>query len=210
MLAGDGLFSNGRFSLRKILLAAFIGAVVQMVWGWLFWGALPFSKSIIQTAESEDAIREVVDANLKESGVYFMPYLGAYDVDGQAAFQQKHESGPIVTVFFRKEGAPVQSPSILLKGFFHVFVSVLLLLAIMSKAMPRLPSYWSRVMFIFLMGIFAAFYSNYTNSIWWYVPWSYSTGYANYHIVAWLLTGLAIAPVVKPRTTDAVQASSSA
>lgn len=184
----------------KILLASLVGALVLMVWGLVFWTVLPVGQNMLGVIEAEDAVIDVLDRNIGATGVYFVPLAGMDDESGQQAFLEKHKRGPLARITFRKEGVDAQSPMVFVKGFLHFFVSVLLLVGIMGKALFRLVTYWSRVTFTLLLGIFAAFFSHLGDPIWFHAPLKYAIYFMDYHIIGWILVGLAISPIIKPQT----------
>jgi len=184
--------------IRRILLASLVGTGVLMVWGMLFWTVMPFSQDMMRAVESEDAILEILDLHLPESGVYFMPLVEMYDEATQDRFVKKHKRGPLARISFRKEGVDAQSPIVFMTGFVHFFVSVLFVCGIMVVALPRLVTYRSRVFFVFLVGAFAAFFTHLSDVVWMYTPLRYAIYYIDFHVLGWLFVGLAIAAIIKP------------
>ncbi|MDH3215313.1 MAG: hypothetical protein OEN01_03360 [Candidatus Krumholzibacteria bacterium] len=184
--------------IGRTLLASVVGAVVLMAWGFVFWTMTPLGQNLIHTIDTEDAVIEVLDQNISESGVYFVPSTGMRDKSGQEAFVEKHRRGPLARISFRKEGADAQSPVVFIKGFVHSFLSVLLLVGIMIHALPRLASYRSRVVFVLLVGVFAGFFTHLSDPIWFHSPLQHSLYYMDFHILGWLFVGLALAPIIKP------------
>ena len=92
----------------------------------------------------------------------------------------------------------MMSPKVLLLGFIHQLITVLLLAALLSMALPALPRYLSRVVFITLAGIVAAFFINLGDPIWWHHPWPLHLVAALHNVVAWFLAALLLAIFIKP------------
>jgi hypothetical protein len=54
----------------KILLGSIAGAVVLMLWGFLFWTVMSFGHDMARAIDNEDAVIEALDRNIAESGGY--------------------------------------------------------------------------------------------------------------------------------------------
>jgi hypothetical protein len=198
---GSSRIERGQEMIARLLVGSLVGAVVLMVWGALFWTVMPFTRDAMRAVEAEDAILDILDQHITETGVYFMPLVDMYDKSKQDAFFEKHERGPLARISFRKEGVDARSPMVFIKGFLHFFVSVLFLAGLMISAFPRLATYRSRVVFIFFVGLFAAFFTHLSDVVWMHAPLRYAIYYMDFHILGWLLVGLVISPIVKPALT---------
>jgi hypothetical protein len=189
----------------RVLLSAVVGTAVLIVWGMIFWMVLPFGNQVIRTAEAEDEIIAMLDSHLTETGVYFMPLVDSYDPSTIGDFMEKHKRGPLAQIAFRKEGVDAMSPMIFIKGALHYFVSVLFLCGILLVALPRLTTYRGRVFFVFLVGVFAAFFSHLTEPIWLHSPLRYALYNMDFHILGWLFVGLAVAAIIRPDVASGAQ-----
>lgn len=182
--------------LGRIFLGAALGAIVMMLVGFIFWGGVMAPFSVVQPISNEAAAVAALNDAILESGVYVYPFPDmSSDTD---AFVEKHLAGPVMQVFFIKEGVNPQSPFTFVAGLVHFFVSALLLGALLYLALPRLTSYDYRVLFIFLAGVFAAVSVNLSNPIWWHHPWGFHLYSAAFNAVGWLLAGLVMAWIIKP------------
>ena len=183
--------------LGRALLAALLGAIVLMIWGAVFWTALPLSQRVMDGATDEAALAAAIGDTLPESGVYLIPWME--EGTDQAGWVQRHRRGPIVQVFYRAEGAEPMAPTVFLAGFVNMFTASLIAVGILSLGLPLWPGYGQRVLVVFLLGLFAAVAVDLSAPIWMYHPWDYATFQTLYHASSWLLAGLAIAAILKPR-----------
>lgn len=184
----------------RMLVGAFVGAVVFMIWGAVFWALTPLGKNMTKPIEYEDAVLSVLDQSIDATGVYFVPLKGMHEEgSSRETFLEKHKKGPVARISFRKEGVDPQGPAVFIKGFVHLFASVLLLMLIMRSAVPHLAGFGARLGFVATAGLFAAFFTHLSDSIWFHAPFGYAVGYAAFHVVGWLLVGLALSPIIKPR-----------
>src|SRR5438067_2195357 len=61
---------NRRYSMGRILLAGFLGAIVLMIWGFLSWAVLPWSGQSMLKLPNEDTVLSALKAGNAESGMY--------------------------------------------------------------------------------------------------------------------------------------------
>ena len=57
----------------RLVIGAFLAAVLMFFWGFFFWSVLPVSKSMMDRAENEDALIANLKGSLKGEGFYVLP-----------------------------------------------------------------------------------------------------------------------------------------
>jgi hypothetical protein len=185
--------------MARVVIAAILAAVVLMAWGMVFWAVSPLPYVVFHPLPNGDALAGTLKENIPESGVYFYPFQDP-SVRGEAAeaLMAKHRQGPLVQVFYRKDGVDPLSPETYALGFANFFFSALIAGGLLLMAAVNLASYGSRAAFVFLVGLFATVSIHLATPIWFHLPWPYFLLMAAYHTVGWLLAGLVIAAVVRP------------
>ncbi len=182
----------------RFLLGSILSAIVLFLWGFLYWGVLPFSGQVIQPMPAGDEVSAVLQKNIDQTGVYVLPGVPADQTDETAieAFTAKHEAGPIAMLFYRQQGVQPMSPRTLAAGFVHSLLVTFLAGILIVAASPR--TYPNRVMLIVWAGIFCTAWVHISDVIWYYYPWNFCFLYMLYHIIGALLVGLIMAAFVKP------------
>lgn len=183
----------------RILLSALLVAVAITIWGFIYWAALPFGASSIKSIPNEDAVRSALSSNLTESGVYMFPGMDPNATDKAAAeksFHDKAAAGPQGLVLYQKEGGEPMAPQKIVLGFIYDFISALLVGILLVMALPGLPMYGQRVIFVTLAGVFAAFAETTGNINWWYFPVGFGVATAIYFVIAWFIAGLIMARLI--------------
>ena len=112
-------------------------------------------------------------------------------------FVARHKAGPIGTVFLRKQGSDPLSPATIVVGLVHNFVSSLIVGALLVMALPALASFGKRVLFVAVVGAFAAFTVGLSTPIWLQHPWGYSLFNAAHIVSAWSIAGLILAKAIR-------------
>lgn len=192
--------------LGRALFASLLGAIVLMIWGMVYWVVLPFGFHVMHGADDEARLTAALEATLPASGVYQVPWLeeaGPGEASDAAleAFTERHRRGPIAQIFYTAEGREPMAPGVFAAGFLNFFTSSLIAVGILTLGLPVWPRFGQRVLVVFLLGLFAAVTVELANPIWMYHAWDYAAFRALQHVSGWLLAGLAIAAVLKPKPT---------
>lgn len=187
--------------LGRLVIGSLLAAVVVFFWGFVYWTVLPFPASVLQTLPGQETFINQLKAAVPESGAYLIP--GGAEVQTDEALQERHREGPIATLFYRKEGAEVMSPSVFIYGYLHMLAAAFVAGIVIAASESR--SYFSRVMLIFWVGVFCAVWVEITDVVWYYFPWDYCLLKMGYHISAALLMGLVLAALVRPAQPPAAE-----
>jgi hypothetical protein len=185
----------------RVIVAVVLAAVVQFAWGFAFYGPLSSLDYTTTRAPDETAVAEALRSALPESGTYFLPRCpGCSAPEAEAkGFEKRHAEGPIVQIHYRKDGiAMAQMPVVMGTGFGHTLLTVLLAAFLLRMALPGLPCYRSRVVFVFGLGVFAAMATRLGDVIWLHQPWAFPLGQMVFCVVTWLLAGAVMAAIIRP------------
>jgi hypothetical protein len=183
----------------RILLSALLSAVAIIVWGFIYWTALPFGTSSLKALPNEGAVLSTLSQNLTASGAYYFPGMDPNAPDKAAAektYRDKHIAGPVGILMYKKDGGEPMAPAQIVSGFIHAFISAALLGILLVMALPALPLYGQRVLFVFLGGVFAAYTVNSGYYNWWSFPVGFTLANAIYEALAWLIAGLIMARIL--------------
>jgi hypothetical protein len=189
----------------RVFLAAILAAALQMGWGFAFWVHLYGVQYMIEKpqngADADKALTEVLQKELPQSGVYFIPYpeqAAVQETNAQYAeeWKKKKESGPLVEITYRKEGVLAGMPVMMGIGFAHFFVASLLAGMVLAMASGGIGNFPARWLFVFLLGVFAAFSIHLGTPIWFNHPIKAPLVLAGFYVVGWALAGVPLAALV--------------
>ena len=187
----------------RMIIGSIVAAVLMYIWGFLYWGMSPYSAQIMKTAPNQEAYLEELNDSMTESGVYLIP-AGADKMDDPSV-GPLHEAGPIAMLFFRKEGAPMMGPTVMIYGFLHMLLSAFI--ASIIVAASGAGTFFSRFMLVFWVGVFAAVWVELADVVWYYYPMDYFWLKFVYHVVACVLLALVLAWVVRPLPQPGIDAA---
>lgn len=184
--------------MKRYLLGGSLAAIAMFVWGAVFWMS-PLPTGVMQVSNDDQALGQVLKAQLPASGTYFVPGMS----DDHAAMTRLHEAGPVAMIHIQVEGSPAMDPKVFIKGIVHLLGLALLLGWVLELAAGSLGSYGRRVGFVVLLGVTASFAYDLGGTIWWpiSIPWALIG--VLYNVVNWTIAGLILAAFFKPAPADA-------
>jgi hypothetical protein len=190
--------------MQRVLLAALAGAVLYFLWGFIFWVVLPIGPMVFQQAADEPALAEQIRRSIQQPGTYLVPGMELMTTDA-AEFTRRHEAGPVATLFVHSAGRPVMGATVLLGGFATMFASTLLMSVLLK--VTAIPCYAGRVIVVCLAGLAGIFLGDLGFPFWYDWPWHLWLASAVFHVSGWLLVGLVLAAIVRPRPQSVEQES---
>ena len=189
---------------KRIVLAAFLAAVVMMLWGSFFWMMSGIPDRFMSAVPSAPDVASHLKEKVSVTGVYFYPW---FEGDDEAAIQatiEQHQQGPIFQLVYRAQGLDPMSPRVYLMGFAQYFALALLAAVILTVASPQLTTFSSRYQIIVLIALFVAII-DLTESIWFHHPLGYRLMLAGSNLASWLLAGLVLVAMI-PGTSGGTSA----
>jgi hypothetical protein len=146
---------------------------------------------------NEDAVVEALRGNITATGVYQFPGVPTSDAEGEA-WIEKYKRGPFGQLIYHADGADPMSPQPFIGGFVLNFIIASLAAYLLSVAVAKMAAYSQRVIFVTLLGVFAALASHIVGWNWMYIPTSYSLVMAADLVITSLVAGLVVAWRIKP------------
>lgn len=196
----------------RLVVGAVLSAAVLFAWQVVFWevSGLPyrFTRALPNEDETAQALRNV---NL-ESGTYLIPFPAPEAVSGtdqqrQAAYRSRRVRGPIVEIIYRREGVDALDAQRYVAGFCQFLAASLLAGVLLVTALPGLPRYLLRVLFVALVGVFATVAVALQGPVWSHHPWPAVLYEAGQQSAGWLAAGLVMGLVVRPMKSVPAQAA---
>jgi hypothetical protein len=198
--------------MRRILIAALLGAVAMFAWTSISHMVLPLGTIGIKEIPNEAPALSALNSSIgTANGLYLYPGMGLGDNpsmqqmrDAMPAYEKKLASSPSGILIYHPPGPPKAMGPLLGiefgKEFFLVLFTALLL------SMTRLEGYGSKVGFFAVVGIVATMTTNVSYWNWYGFLTNYTLAYMFVDFMAFLAAGLAVAAVMKKGTTMAAAA----
>ena len=187
----------------RLLVAGLLGGLAMFIWSAIAHMALPLGEAGVAEIPNETAVLGAMQANIgNESGFYVFPGAGV----GPSASKEEREEG------MKRMGAeyPKKSSGILVYhppgrpftfgkwlGIEFVAEVIEAMIALFLLAQTRLSTYASRVGFITVAGLLAAFTTNVSYWNWYGFPTTYTVAYAFTQLIGFLCAGLVAALVLR-------------
>ena len=190
----------------RYLIGSLVSAMVLFFWGFVFWGLSPIPYMFMHRFNDQGEVAKTLERNAPESGAYYLPFPGdakSTDPEVVKSLQENSRKGPLVEVQYNKDGVEMDSPVGYAVGFGQILLSCLLVGLLLWMALPNLKAYPARVLFVFLAGVFASAAITLAEPIWFHHPWQGVVNVAVHHLVGWLLAGLVMGLVMRPKAASA-------
>jgi hypothetical protein len=189
--------------MKRVLLAAVLGAIGMFVWMSLAHMVLPLGRIGFSEIPNEPAVLSAISANLGgHSGMYLFPSLGvsknathAEMNEAMNHYQEKLNLNPSGLLIYHPAGAKALEPAQLITEFLTEFFEAFLCSLLLARA--ALGSYSRRVAFVTTIGIVAVFATNVSYWNWYSFPSDYTIAYMFTGLVGFLVVGLIAGKVLK-------------
>jgi hypothetical protein len=185
--------------MARVLLGGIAAGIVVFIWGAVAHMALPIGEMGIRAIPHEESVIGALELSIQQPGFYLFPYMNPKEASEEAkkAWSEKLKKGPAGILVIHPEGSEAMSPRQLSTEVATDVVAALLAALLLSQVRPN-TSYWGRVGFVTLLGIFAFVTISIPYWNWYGFPTDFTTGQAIDQIVGWFLAGLVLAAIVRP------------
>jgi hypothetical protein len=189
--------------VKRILLAGLAGGIVVFIWGAIAHMALDIGSISMKVAPeaAQQRILSSMGDTLDSAGVYMMPMLQEaewQDKERVAAASADAPNRPYAFVVYHPQGVDFMARFPRLLAVQALTVILAALLAAWLVSLTTL-GYGGRVAVVTSLGVFAWLVVEVPMWNWYRFPLDYTLACLLEQVVGWLLAGLVIAWVVKPK-----------
>ena len=182
----------------RIAIAGIIGGIAMFVWTSIAHVALPLGQIGLSQIPNETAVLTVMQNSIgTKAGLYIFPWVDMKSSDAMAQAEAKMKVNPSGLLIYRAAGAGGMTVKMLIIEF--VKEAIVALIAAFLLAQTVLVSYAARAGFVGLVGLAAGLTTNVSYWNWYGFPGDYTAAYAGIDIIGYIVAGLAIAAILRPR-----------
>lgn len=190
--------------LKSLVLGTILGGLVAFVWSSISWEVLPWHEKPILSFQNDEEVSAVIRSHTVKSGVYILPggptmesMTSEQKKAAQATLMEKMQKGPVMFAAVRREGFGSYTKGLVIQLLSLMAAAFLLTwLALQTSGL----SYGKRVLFLGVVGLAAGVITELPNWNWWGFSGSYTLVMIADATLTWLIAGLVIAKVARPRT----------
>lgn len=190
----------------RIFIAGLLGGLVMMVWVSVAHLS-PLGQIGCKNLPGADAIRAGLGSAVgAKPGLYFFPAMDMAAKDSAKAmadYTAAAKTGPSGFVLYRPAGEDVSMTGAALQEFGKLVVVATISAFLLAEASARL-GYGARVGFVVAIGTVATLTTNASHHAWYGFPGDYIAAQIGMDIMGFILGGLVIAWLVKPRAAPPV------
>jgi len=186
--------------MNKLIVPSLITAVVVFIWMFISWTVIGWHNVDVKSLPNGETLSEQMKQSITEPGIYVYP--GQPKDESDAAMQKwydRYEAGPLVHfMVYNPEGTEWNLAMPMIKSFIINFIAAFIAGVLLMMTLAQNPSFWRRVIFVMMLGVFAAFVGPFIEWNWWDFPTGYSMVNAIDLCVTWFIAGLVLAWRIRP------------
>ena len=183
----------------RILIAGVLGGIAMFVWMSIAHLATPLATTGFSRIPNESQVMSSLQNSIgPKQGLYFFPWMDPHDPNAMKLQEEKLKTQPSGLLMYKPAGAGMAT-SMLIAEFAKEAATTLIAAFLLAQAM--LAGYFARAGFVALIGLAAALTTNVSYAIWYGFPTSYTLGYGFIDFFGYVVAGLVIAAVLRPKTT---------
>ena len=191
--------------MKRLITGGIVGGITLFMWGFVSWVVLTWHSDTVRHDSSVMAVVEDIEDNLQETGVYYFPPMTTMrpDETEMEAYTELHKNSPSGMIFYNAEHLDPMSPSRLFVGFLADVGAAIFTTLLLIVALPNLPKYWGRVVYVAALGVFAIFAIRMIDGVFFNLPIRWTVNQTLDTAISWMLAGLVLAAIVRPPKTTA-------
>lgn len=189
--------------MKKILIAGILGGVVAFVWSSFAHMVLPTGTMGIRSLPNEEAVMTAMKQSIPEPGFYYFPGMDMsrkLTPEEEKAWAAKYAAGPVGILVYNPAGGAPMSPRQLLTELASVLLAGLVLAWVLSLAPVSVCRGGAAGA---LIGLFAWLSLSVSMWNWFDFPGAYLLSEAIDQVIGWLLAGLVMALLLRPKPAAA-------
>ena len=191
--------------MKRLITGGIVGGITLFMWGFVSWVVLTWHFDTVRHDSSVMAGVEDIEDNLQETGVYYFPPMTTMrpDETEMEAYTELHKNSPSGMIFYNAEHLDPMSPSRLFVGFLVNVGAALFATLLLIVALPSLPKYWGRVVYVAALGVFAIFAIRMVDGVFFNLPIRWTVNQTLDTAISWMLVGFVLAAIVRPERETA-------
>lgn len=186
-----------------LIKGGLLGGLIVFAWSTISWMVLPWHTASLRNFTNEDAVVQVLQANVPESGVYVIPGVqntGVTEEEKKACEERmtkRMETGPFLFASFKAGG---MSSSSMGMGFIIYLVTQMLAAMLITWVLLKMPglTFMGRAGVVVAIALIGGIIYELPMLIFWHFPVGHSMVNIIDSLVGWFLAGLVIAKFATP------------
>jgi hypothetical protein len=196
----------------RFSLAVFLGALLSFMVAFGACMFFPWQTAVVQSMPDDEVVAKAMTDHIPASGVYLFPAISKPgtrpSMEDMMAWDEKAKKGPTGIVYFARDGVDTDGPSAPVKAFGLHLLAALLAAVMLALAAPSLKSYFARVLFVTMLGVFATV--TVFGMVWavGMAPLTCFLAHLANNSIEWLAAGLVMAALIRPKLAPSTEPTS--
>ena len=191
--------------MGRILAGAIVGALLLFVWQYVSHMVLALTDQHLKMVPNEAAVAAAVKDNIREGGLYKVPWMDPADSKDQAKQDEmfkRYEAGPSFMIVRTPDGTKADFPKRLGLEYAVTRIATFIAALVVAAIGPRL-NVLGKVVLVGLLGVLAWASQDASMWIWHDYPQEFTVAALMDAAAGWTLAGIGIAAIVRPRKVAA-------
>jgi hypothetical protein len=189
--------------MKALVLGTILGGLVAFVWSSVSWEVIGWHEKTMVNFQNEDEVSAVIASHAQVDGTYLLPggpltagLTPEQKKAAQASTMEKMQKGPIMVAAVRRGGFGSFSRGLIIQ-LLSLMAAAFLLTWLLLQTSGL--SYARSVAFLAIVGLSASVIVDLPNWNWWGFSGAYTAVNLADSTITWLLAGLVIAKVARPK-----------
>lgn len=182
--------------MNKIIIPSLLAAIVIFIWSFISWSVIGWHMVDLNNIPDESLALSMKE-NMTEKGIYLYPGFPPEGTEANDVWTQKHLAGPLMFMVYDPAGSDPMEPMAFVKGFVLNFITAFMAAVLLFMTLAQNPSFWRRVTFVVLLGLFAGFVYPFSEWNWWRFPLGYTLVNVADGVLTWFFAGIVLAWRIK-------------
>ncbi|MGH9501208.1 MAG: hypothetical protein ACRD3L_18870 [Terriglobales bacterium] len=191
--------------MKRVLLAGVLGGIAMFVWSSIAHVALSLGNTGVKEIPNEQSVLAGMQTQMgAASGLYLFPGMGLgpnptrqEENAAMQQYEQKLAANPSGLLIYHPPGAKALTPAQLMTEFLTELAEALLLAGLLAQT--SMATLASRMGFVIAAAIMASITTNIPYWNWYGFPTNYTAAYMGIQLAGYLVAGLVVASILKPR-----------
>lgn len=176
--------------MKKILIAAALGAVVMFAWQFVYWGLLSGHDNTFEAFPDEEAAVQSHEQLLESDGTYYFP--------SPRSSEYSVADGPVILTFYQQDGNSRPLAMRMAIGFLINFIALFIISGCLRFVIDLLDHFVKRFVVILGIGVASGILTHLYQWNWFLLNDHFTLMILIDFLTGWILAGIVISLIMKP------------
>ena len=191
--------------MKRTVIAGAVGGIVFFIWSAIAHMFLPIGSMGVKTFD-DSAVLPALQQSVTEPGFYIFPGMdmtGNATPEEQREWEDRYQAGPIGVLVYSPSGdTPMSAANMIWELLSNIVAGIFAawIISLIPTTLGR------RAAIVTAIGLIAWLSVSVSHWVWFKFPFAFTIGEGLDQVIGWLLAGLVMSAMIKPRVESTVAA----